>query len=346
MLGRICGWVATTCIASMNASWATFQLQRRTLATWTWTKRSSSGHRAKWSASSPTYVGERRRRRVGVDEHEPAPRRRPARSRRPHSAGSSTWGKSHAHGMFSSDAVDLPAEAVERAAELGRPAAALGPQQAAAVQAHVVERLDRARAAAHDEVRTPGDVVDDVVTDVRGGAPRGRPSATCGPTPWPARAGRTRARCSARPARTSDRRRTAARGGGSRAPRCCRCPGAPGSSAPGHRGRTSMLVTWCRPRHPSKPAGTGMSFMFAPPGTCGPASHRHMCGSAEYRSPERYWPRGVNTPAAARPSRRRRCRPLPPRRGLRSRRDVASASHPRFPVHHGRGPTLPKPARQ
>ena len=54
MLGRIWGWVATTCIASMNASWATFQLHRSTLATWTWTKRSSSGQRAKWSPSSPT----------------------------------------------------------------------------------------------------------------------------------------------------------------------------------------------------------------------------------------------------------------------------------------------------
>ncbi len=34
MLGRSWGWVATTWKASMKASWATFQLQSMTLATW------------------------------------------------------------------------------------------------------------------------------------------------------------------------------------------------------------------------------------------------------------------------------------------------------------------------
>ena len=86
-----------------------------------------------------------------------------------------------------------------------------------------------------------------------------------------------------------------------------------------------------------------MSFMFAPPGTCGPASHRHICGSAEYTSPEMY-----------RPSRREHAVAAvlldvdvavrsPPRRALRSRRDVASASHPAFRLAGDRGPDAPMP---
>ena len=108
---------------------------------------------------------QRRRRRVGVDEHEPAPGRDLHLAQAPVGRILDLREVPRARDVQQRP-VDLPAEAVERAAELRRPAAALGPQQAAAVQAHVVERLDRARAAAHDEVRAAGDVVDQVVADV------------------------------------------------------------------------------------------------------------------------------------------------------------------------------------
>ncbi len=202
MLGRICGWVATTCIASMNASWATFQLQRRILATWTWTKRSSSGHAGE-------VVGRARRRttssdgarRVGVDEHEAAPRRRPARR-----AGSSRPGRRPAGSprRTGCSATSRRSSSRSRGTGSGTPSPGSRPRCAAA---------DR---GAGTRCGTPGSCSGRCArrgTSVRrrrrrcsrrrwGGAPRGTPSATCGPTPSSARAGRTPARCSARRERT------------------------------------------------------------------------------------------------------------------------------------------------
>ena len=94
--------MATTCIASMNASWATFQLHRSTLATWTWTKRSSSGQRAKWSPSSPTWSASDGAVESGLMKTNP-PHVPTCTSRRLQSAGLSTCGKSHAQGMLSKE---------------------------------------------------------------------------------------------------------------------------------------------------------------------------------------------------------------------------------------------------
>ena len=148
---------------------------------------------------------------------------------------------------------------------------------------HELRTPGSCRSAAHHEHRKAGDVVHDV-SPTSGGAPPDTPSATCGPTPSRVPVERSPARYTAPPGRTSDRRPRAAGDEGSPAHRCYRCRGAPDSSAPGTAVASQRwsLVHLVHPsnRHPSKPAGTGMSFILSPPGTCGPASHRHMWGSA------------------------------------------------------------------
>ena len=77
-----------------------------------------------------------------------------------------TCGRSHARRDVLQAAVEVPGEAVERAADL-RAVAVVLLELAASVEAGVGERLDGVGRRAHDQVRAAGDVVERVVTDAR-----------------------------------------------------------------------------------------------------------------------------------------------------------------------------------
>ncbi len=122
---------------------------------------------------------ERHGRGVHVDENEPAPRADARLGQAQIAVGDVLEIPATGNGTHA--AVELPAEAMERAAEMFD-VPVREQQLAAAVRAGVVQCPDRSVGLAGDQQRAADDVVDDRVTRLPATLPRDRPSARCAAT--------------------------------------------------------------------------------------------------------------------------------------------------------------------
>ena len=155
--------MATTWNDSMNASCASFQLQRRILPTWTCLKRSSSGHSAKWRGQVAEGSLQRLGVGVEVDEHEATPRTGPHHGQRPvvgRSAGSPTG-----TGMCLSDPSRFQAMPWNEQRSSSVPPRVLL-QHTPAMPADVAVGRDRVGGGPDDEHRDAGDLVVEVIADL------------------------------------------------------------------------------------------------------------------------------------------------------------------------------------
>ena len=155
--------MALTWNASQNASWVIFQLARITFDDVGLDVAVAEVPAVEVGGQLLDEVLERLGVGIGVDEHEPVPRA-DLDLGQARTVSAVTCGRSQWAGTSFRRAVEVPGEAVERAADL-RAVAVVLLELAAAVEAGVGEGLDGVGRRPHDHVRPAGDVVDRVVAD-------------------------------------------------------------------------------------------------------------------------------------------------------------------------------------